>query len=81
LLNPGADADQLATFVWRHLIFLDRPRNGGLFVWRIVDDADEFRGRALEVVDAPRMPARLLRLLLFGWSLHHGDSLANQLPG
>jgi hypothetical protein len=32
--------DQPATLVCRHLIFLDRALDGGLFVGRVVDDAE-----------------------------------------
>jgi hypothetical protein len=45
--------DQPATLVCRHLIFLDRALDGGLFVGRVVDDADKLRGRALDMVNGP----------------------------
>ena len=44
--------NQPAALIGRHLIFLDRSSDGGLFVRRIVDDADQLRGRPLDVVDA-----------------------------
>ena len=49
--------DQPGALIWRHLIFLDRTRDGGLCVWRL-DEADQFQ-RTLDVIDAPR---RVLRL-------------------
>jgi hypothetical protein len=52
---------QPAALVGRHLIFVDRALDGGLFVGGIIDDADEFRGRAFNVVDSPGM-----RFWLFG---------------
>jgi hypothetical protein len=72
--------DQPASLIGPHLIFLDRPLDGRLFVRRIDDDADELRRRVLEVVDGLGMPARRLWLLLFGWSFRHGDSLATSGP-
>ena len=49
--------DQPGALIWRHLIFRDRARDGGLCVWRL-DEADQFQ-RTLDVIDAPR---RVLRL-------------------
>jgi len=50
--------NQPAALVRWDLIFLDRARNGGLRVGRIVDDAHQLRGRALDVVDGPGMQLR-----------------------
>jgi hypothetical protein len=38
-----------------------------------MSDTDELCGRALDVIDGPGMPPRLLRRLLFGYSFRHGD--------
>jgi hypothetical protein len=59
--------DQLAALVYRHPVLLDRTLDCGLLIRRVFDDADEFRGRALDVVDRPRIG------FLFGCrsSLHH----------
>ena len=38
---------QSAALVWRNVILHDRTRNGGLLIGRIVNDADELRGRVL----------------------------------
>ena len=57
--------DELSALVRGHLIFLDRERNGCLLIRSIEDDAEEFRGRALDVIDSPG------RTLLYGWSLGH----------
>ena len=50
---PPPMPDQPATLAWCHLIFFDRARDGGLFVRRVFDDADEFRGR-VEDQECPR---------------------------
>jgi hypothetical protein len=53
--------DQPAALIWRNPMFVDRARDGCVFV-RSFDDADEFRGRSHDVEDAPGMGALLLRL-------------------
>jgi hypothetical protein len=45
--------DQPIALVHRNLVFLDRARNGRLFVRSVVDDADELRRRPANVVDGP----------------------------
>ena len=60
--------NQPVALVRRHLIFLDCAGDGGLRVRRIVDDADQLRGRALDVVDGPG-----IQLLLLGRLLGHSD--------
>jgi len=53
--------DQPAPRIWRNPMFVDRTRDGCVFVRRL-DDADEFRGRSHDVEDGPGMGALLLRL-------------------
>src|SRR6516162_7361890 len=62
--------DQPAALVWWHIVFLDRTLNGGLFVRRI-DNADQFRGRALDVVDGPGV----ILLCCYRQSLRHRGHL------
>jgi|SRR6516225_6775974 len=57
--------DQPTTLVRRYLIFLDRARNGYLLIGRIVDNADELRGRSLDVVNGPGV------CLFAAWLLGH----------
>ena len=42
-----------AALRWQHVIHHDRPRNRGLLIGRVVDDAHQLRGRGLDVVDRP----------------------------
>jgi hypothetical protein len=57
--------DQPTALVRRHLIFVDRSSNSRLLVGCIINDADQLRGRAFDVIDGPGVA------LLFGWSLGH----------
>ena len=49
---PPPMRNQPVALIWRHLIFLDRAGDSGLSIGRIVDHADELRGRAPDVVTA-----------------------------
>ena len=46
--------DQPPALVYRHLKLLDRTLDRGLFIRRVVDDADKLRGRAFDVIHGPR---------------------------
>jgi len=48
--------------------------DGPFSIGRVVDDADEFRGRALDVIDGPGVA-----LPLFGWSIGHGVDRATSI--
>jgi hypothetical protein len=68
--------NKTAVLIGRQFIYLHRSSNRRLLIGRIVDDADEFRGRAFDVIHGPGRPAQVL--LLFGRSLrHHKKSLAS----
>ena len=51
--------DQPAALVGPHLELFDRLLDRPLGIRHVVHDADEFRGRAFEMVDGPGMSARL----------------------
>jgi len=53
LLSILPPREQPPALVGRHLIPDDRALDRSLLVRRIVDDADELRGRAVDVVDGP----------------------------
>src|SRR6516162_4308563 len=75
LFNPPL-RHQPAALVGRHLILLDSAPDGCFSIGRITDDAHQLRGRALNVVDGPRLGL----LLLFGRSLgHESKSIATAI--
>ena len=68
--------NKTAVLIGRQFIYLHRLSNRCLLIGRIVNGADEFRGRAFDVIHTPGRPAQVL--LLFGRSLrHHKKSLAS----